>query len=504
MKQDGDQDALALVLERGKDAEPVCFSYKILSDNVSRLKRYFQPNSRIAVSLPICVESIFLFLAITEAGSTFVPLNPELTQSECKHLFSQAEEGHVKIDLLISNTDISKVFEIPFLLVSLYGTNVTLSQENILPKFGEIIAASPENIALILFTSGTTAAPKAVPLTHLNLLASIDNILATIPVTRSDITLNVMPLFHIHGLVASVLTSLCAGATVVVPSTGKFSASRFWPTIQSFQCTWFTVVPTIHQILLPLCSPAAIRSLRFVRSSSSRLDPAVLEEMEEKYNCTVIEAYAMTETAYQITSNPFSGGSAKRKPGTVGFPHGSVEIMICDSNGREKISGEICVRGPNVIRHYLNNPEADSAAFFPNGYFRTGDLGFIDPQDGFLAITGRLKEQINRGGEKISPMEIEQVARMHANISDAVAFAIPDLKYGEVIGLAIVMKKAEDAISEEEMREFLKIRLATFKIPSRIWIADSPFPRTSGTGKLQRSLLASHFIETISHPLKSL
>jgi acyl-CoA synthetase (AMP-forming)/AMP-acid ligase II len=223
----------------------------------------------------------------------------------------------------------------------------------------------------------------------------------------------------------------------------------------------------------------------------------VLEEMEEKYKCTVIEAYAMTETAYQITSNPITSGSAKRRPGTVGFPHGSVEIIICDSNGREKISGEICVRGPNVIRQYLNNPEADSASFFPNGFFRTGDLGFIDPQDGYLTITGRLKEQINRGGEKISPFEIEQVARMHANITDAVAFGIPDRKYGEVIGLAVVMKK-EDAISEKEVREFLKTRLANFKIPSRIWIADSPFPRTRGTGKLQRSLLASHFIEKIS------
>lgn len=480
----------ALVLERIPH-DPIVLSYVGLSLNVEKLKRQLPACTRIAVVLPICVESVVLLFAVSEAGSVFVPLNPESTESEFEYFLS------LKIGLFISTSDdsvgsrVARRMKIPVMIANL-SEDAQVSLTCCVSETTNVcFRVEDGEIAVILFTSGTSADPKAVGLTHTNLLSSVSNILESIPVTSSDVTLNVMPLFHIHGMVASVLTSLTAGGTVVFPKSGKFSARRFWPAMRGFQCTWFTAVPTIHQILLLSTQEGdslSTKHLRFIRSSSSRLEPSLLYAMEERYKVAVIEAYAMTETSYQITSNPAS--KFLRKPGTVGIPQGSVKVKICDANNIETKLGEVCVKGPNVISNYLENPEADSVSFHTNdGYFRTGDEGFFD-EDGFLTITGRLKEQINRGGEKINPNEIDQIAKSHHGVADAGSFGIPDPKYGELVSLAIMPRTGHFDKAEFEM--FLRSKLSSFKVPSKIFVVDS-IPKTK-TGKTIRYSLSQLFV----------
>ena len=483
----------ALILER-IPRDPVILTYAQLCREVSTLIPLFKPNTRVAVSLPICIESVLLLFAITQAGACCVPLNPDHSQSEFECFLSH------KIDLFICRQPdaiAARELSIPVSTVYLTETGTVVFDQNIHIDKTILPEVSPQDMALILFTSGTTSAPKAVGLTHKNLLSSVENIFKSITVTHTDVTMNVMPLFHIHGIVASVLTALFAGGTVVFPDSGKFSARRFWTAIKEFKCTWFTAVPTIHKILLATPMVNSVDSLRFIRSSSSRLDPSVLARMEERYNVPVIEAYAMTETAYQITSNPCD--RVRRKPGSVGFPHGSVSLKIFDSETGREISqvdrtGEVCVQGPNVMSGYLDNTAANRMSFLPNNFFRTGDVGFLDA-DGYLTITGRLKEQINRGGEKISPLEIEEVAKLIPNVEEAVSFGIPDEKYGEVVALALVPKPRCE-LDMDAVQVFLKSRLATFKVPSRIFVAES-LPKT-GAGKVKRSCLANLFVARCS------
>jgi acyl-CoA synthetase (AMP-forming)/AMP-acid ligase II len=357
-----------------------------------------------------------------------------------------------------------------------------------------VAVGKPINTALILYTSGTTGKPKLVPLSHSNMIASIENIVATYDLSPSDCTYAIMPLFHVHGMMASVLATLGSGGSIVLPSTGRFSPSVFWQELNGNKCTWVTAVPTMHQILLQVKVPAGFERhcLRFIRSCSSALAPAILDQMEKRYGVDVLEAYAMTEACHQMTSNPMEG-TYRRRPGTVGISHGGVSIKILDGRGTEALRGnrgEICVKGSNVMTGYMNNEAANKEAF-AGEYFRTGDEGVMD-RDGFITITGRIKELINRGGEKISPLEIDAVLLSHPSVSEAVCFGIQDPKYGEVVGAVVVPKKGRN-ITEAEIITFVKSKVASFKVPVKVFIADQ-LPRTA-TGKIQRRLVAKHFLE---------
>lgn len=273
-----------------------------------------------------------------------------------------------------------------------------------------------------------------------------------------------MPLFHVHGLLAGFLAPLYSGGSVIIPP--KFSASEFWEDFITYQANWYTAVPTIHQILLKNPPPTTKPNIRFIRSCSSPLSPTIFHQLEEAYNAPVLEAYAMTEAAHQMTSNPLPPG--KRLPGSVGIGQG-VEVRILDQNGKEVPQGseaEICIRGENVTKGYLNNPEANKSSFTKDGFFRTGDQGKLD-KDGYVFITGRIKELINKGGEKISPIELDNVLARHPAVSEAVSFAIPDDMYGQEIGVAIVLKKGEK-LGEEELRKWVAEKLAKFKVPKKV------------------------------------
>jgi len=344
-----------------------------------------------------------------------------------------------------------------------------------------------DDAALLLHTSGTTSRPKLVPLTQANLAASASHVAETLQLTARDRCLNVMPLFHIHGLVACLLASLRAGASV--GCTAGFYAPSFFSWLDDLAPTWYSAVPTMHQAIL--ARAGANRAfldqarLRFVRSSSAPLPPRVFQELERAFRCPVIESYGMTEASHQVTSNPLP--PMKRKPGSVGLPAGpQVSILDRDSAPVEpgKV-GEVAIRGPNVTRGYENNPQADSASFV-RGWFRTGDEGYLD-RDGYLVLTGRIKEIINKGGEKISPREIDEVMLEHPVVAQAVAFSMPDERLGEEVGLAVVLKEGGE-VSPQELRRFAARRLADFKVPATVLVLDE-IPK-GPTGKVQRIGLA--------------
>jgi acyl-CoA synthetase (AMP-forming)/AMP-acid ligase II len=345
----------------------------------------------------------------------------------------------------------------------------------------------PAGLALVLHTSGTTSRPKMVALTQANLCASAANVAASLALGPRDRCLNVMPLFHIHGLVAAVLASLHSGGSVFC--TPGFNALRFFAWLEESAATWYTAVPTIHQAVLdraPRNAEILERvHLRLVRSSSAALAPQVMARLEETFRAPVIEAYGMTEAAHQMASNPLPPG--QRKPGSVGMAAGP-EVAIMDQEGRllpAGETGEVVIRGGNVTAGYLANPQANAAAFTA-GWLRTGDQGWMD-EDGYLRLTGRLKEIINRGGEKISPREVDEALLDHPAVAQALTFALPDEKLGEEVGAAIVLREGASA-TEAEIRDFARRRLAAFKVPRRVvFLPEIP---KGPTGKLQRIGLA--------------
>ncbi|MGC8642866.1 MAG: acyl--CoA ligase [Isosphaeraceae bacterium] len=348
--------------------------------------------------------------------------------------------------------------------------------------------ATPSDVALVLHTSGTTSRPKLVPLTQRNLTASARGIRATLRLTAEDRGLCVMPLFHIHGLMAGLLAPLEAGGLVFC--TPGFNALKFFSWMNEARPSWYTAVPTMHQLILARASGhrevIAANPLRFVRSSSSSMPPQVIEAIEATFGAPLIEAYGMTEASHQMASNPLPPG--KRIPGTVGLAAGP-EVAIMDEQGNllpAGQTGEIVIRGESVTSGYESNPKANAEAF-SSGWFRTGDQGMMSAE-GYVTITGRLKEIINRGGEKISPREVDEVLMDHPAIQQVVTFAIPHDKLGEDVAAAVVLREGM-SLTEKEVREFAARHLADFKVPRKVvFLTEIP---KGATGKLQRIGLAS-------------
>jgi acyl-CoA synthetase (AMP-forming)/AMP-acid ligase II len=347
--------------------------------------------------------------------------------------------------------------------------------------------AEPGDVSMVLHTSGTTSRPKIVPLSQANLAASARHIATTLQFTPDDRGLNIMPLFHIHGLIAGVLAPLSAGSFVFC--TPGFNALKFFAWMDECAPTWYTAVPTMHQAILSRASKNVdvIRRhpLRFLRSSSSSMPPQVIRELEDTFGAPLIEAYGMTEATHQMASNPLP--PAVRKPGSVGRAAGP-EIAIMGAGGSllgAGETGEIVIRGPNVTAGYESNPQANADAF-TNGWFRTGDQGVMDAE-GYVTITGRLKEIINRGGEKVSPREIDEILMDHPAVAQVVCFGMPHPKLGEEVAAAVVLREGRQA-DERELQAFVGQRAAEFKVPKKILFMDE-IPK-GATGKLQRIGLA--------------
>ncbi len=455
-------------------------------------------NDRVALVLPNGPEMAVAFLAVASCAAC-APLNPAYTASEFEFYLDDLQaraliveagsesaaraaargRGIPIIELILNSTAAAGSFTVDAVESRTQGT----------PDL-----ARADDIALVLHTSGTTARPKQVPLTHANLCASARHTASTLQLSADDRCLNIMPLFHIHGLVAAVLASLAAGGSVAC--TPGLAGGGFFDWLETLRPTWYTGVPTMHQSILAGANvfPDAIRRnpLRFIRSASAALSPLVMAALERCFNTPVIEAYGMTEAAHQIASNPLPPGV--RKPKSVGVAAGP-EVAVMDDAAHllpAGTTGEIVIRGANVTIGYTSNAQANANAYIA-GWFRTGDQGYIDAE-GYVFLTGRLQEIINRGGEKVSPHEVDEALREHTAVGQAVTFGVPHATLGEDVAAAVVLKDGAGAAADE-IRAFLFGRLAEFKIPSRLVIVDT-IPQ-GATGKIERIRLAAQLAERL-------
>lgn len=444
---------------------------------------------RVALALPNGPETAVLFLAVASVA-TCAPLNPNCRESEFDYFLSDLR---AKAIVLPAQSDsaarmVAASRGIAVLEVEPLGPEAGALALHGGPDRGPATAsfASEDDVALVLHTSGTTARPKLVPLRHDALCAAAETIRASLDLTAADRCLNVMPTFHLHAL-SVLLASLSAGAAVACAP--PFTADGFFDWLDAFTPTWYSASPTLHQAILER-APAradvvARQQVRLIRSTSAPLPPTTLTGLERLFSAPVIEAYAVTEAPSQITSNPLP--PLRRKVGSAGVVNGP-EVAIVAPNGAPLPTGqagEVRIRGPYVVPAYEDNPEANASAFV-EGWFRTGDLGYFD-DEGYLFLTGRAKEVINKGGEKISPREVEEATLSHPAVAEVVAFAIPHPRLGEDVALAVVLR-AESAAKESDLRAHVATRLADFKVPRLILLV--PEIPKGPTGKLQRARMA--------------
>src|ERR1051325_8424512 len=448
---------------------------------------------RVAMALPNGLPAIVSFLAAALAG-TAAPLNPGYKEDEFRFFL---EDTNARV-LLLPLEGAAEARRAAGDRVRVLGVELDAAGTVRIPELSAgrpLAAPAVDDVALILHTSGSTGRPKRVPLSHANLSISARNVARSYALTPEDVSLCVMPLFHVHGLVASTLATLTAGGTVVVPE--KFNPLSFWRVARDHGVTWYSAVPTLHQLLLARAPPRSARppgagKLRFIRSCSASLPPQVMHDLEAAFGAPVLEAYGMTEAAHQMASNPLP--PAAHLPGSVGLGT-DVQISIMAAEGHHLAPGqpgEVVIKGPNVTRGYENNPEANATSFFEGtAWFRTGDQGVLD-ENGYLTLTGRLKEMINRGGEKISPREIDEVLLAHPSVAEAVTFGTPHPTWGEEVAAAVQLKEPKESVSEADLLAFCKERLADFKRPKKIHITDA-IPRTA-TGKIQRRVVQQHYV----------
>lgn len=487
----------------GTDSQRI--SYNHLANQVNSIIQQLRQwgitkEDKVAIALNNGTEMAVTFLAVA-SSAICCPLNPNYRDSEFEFYLSD-----ISAKVLITQEEVSSAaikvannLNIPVIQIIFNGElfdNFTLESEQLTYQepSQDILPSQPEDIALILHTSGTTSRPKQVPLTHLNLCTSAQNIAQTLALQETDKCLNVMPLFHIHGLIGALLSSLYVGSSIVC--TPGFKSDNFLGWLQTFQPTWYSAVPTIHQAVLEEAkmNNEIIKNsqLRFIRSSSASLPALVMADLEKTFNVPVIEAYGMTEASHQMASNPLP--PQKRKPSSVGMPTG-LEIAIMDDLGnllKATEIGEVVIKGKNVTQGYLNNPEANEKSF-TNGWFRTGDLGYLD-EDGYLFLKGRIKEVINRGGEKIMPLEIDNIVMELPPVYQAVTFPIFHPTLGEDVVTAVVLKPNQ-TITPQAIREYLFKNLADFKVPTQVIVVDE-IPK-GATGKLQRIGLADKLADAL-------
>ena len=437
---------------------------------------------RVAIVMRSGPEVVELLLAVAALGATAAPMNPGYTRAEYEFYLSDLDPGLLLIQAgrgadaraAAGGRTVVDVSVRPQGPPQLSVAGTRASRESAFEP------GSASDVALLLHTSGTTRRPKQVPLLQRNLMASVRAIAAHYRLGAADVSYCAMPLFHVHGLIASTLAQLAAGGSVVTPR--RLSQRRYWQQAGAHGVTWVSASPTIHTELVEHGTGPA-PSIRFVRSCSSALSPALFRRLEELYQAPVLEAYGMTEASHQMTSNPLPPG--RHLPGSVGVPAGA-EVRIVDKAGRDLPAGqpgEVAVRGPGLTPGYLGDAEANAESFF-DGWFRTGDRGLLE--DGYLRLEGRIKELIIRGGENISPGEVEDALKAHPAVTDAVCFGIADDKYGQVVGAAVVLRGEADPA---QLRASCRASLADFKVPKVIHVVNE-IPRTP-TGKVQRSLIAS-------------
>jgi acyl-CoA synthetase (AMP-forming)/AMP-acid ligase II len=440
--------------------------------------------NRVAIVQPNGLPAIVCFLAAAMTG-TAAPLNPAYPYEEfffflgdtSAHLLLCPHRGAEQARAAA----VDRGIRVLSVVMDPQGTVHIVQQRAGTPA----APPTPDDVALVLHTSGSTGRPKRVPLQHSNLAVSASNVANTYSLSPDDVSLCIMPLFHIHGLVASTLAPLFSGGTVVVPT--KFSPLTFWRTVHEHRVTWYSGVPTMHQLLLARAHGHKHHAgtLRFIRSASAPMPPEKIHKMEELFGVPFVEAYGMTEASHQMASNPLP--PEHRKPGSVG-PATGIRISIMDAQGkhlRKGERGEVVIQGPSIFDGYENNSEANAASFV-RGWFRTGDQGYLD-EDNYLHLTGRIKDLIIRGGENVAPREVDEVLLAHPAVAEAVTFAMPHPTLGEEVASAVVLHEQGGA-HESDLLKHCRERLAEYKCPKKVFIVHS-IPLTA-TGKIRRQQVA--------------
>ena len=466
--------------------------FKIFNEKISRqlAATNIINSDRAAIVLPNGPLMASSFLSISSYMSA-APLNPSYKQEEFEFYLDDLKPKFLLVEPNSKSLAViaAKNLNIPVFEMKI-SDNQPLGTFELFDKETDYKNPNDYDEALVLHTSGTTSRPKIVPLSNLNIFTSAVNISKSLKLTADDHCLNIMPLFHIHGLIAVLSASAKVGASVC--ASNGFNALKFLDLAETQNITWYSGVPTMHQAILLRAQKNSDKAkklnLRFIRSSSASLPPAIFEQLNDIFETPVIEAYGMTEATHQMASNPLP--PAIQKPGLVGMPAGPEICIMNDKN--EKLSqgeiGEICIKGDNVTNGYENNPEANKQSFV-NDWFRTGDEGFFD-EDGYLKISGRLKEIINKGGEKISPLEVDNILMDFPPIDQALCFGYKDKMLGEDIAVAIKLKENKSC-TEDDIKSYANEKLAKFKIPKKIFIVED-IPK-GATGKLQRIGLAKKF-----------
>ena len=466
--------------------------FKIFNEKISRqlAATNVKNSDRAAIVLPNGPLMASSFLSISSYMSA-APLNPSYKQEEFEFYLDDLKPKFLLVEPNSKSLAViaAKNLNIPVFEMKI-SDNQPLGTFELFDKETNYKNPNDYDEALVLHTSGTTSRPKIVPLSNLNIFTSAVNISKSLKLTADDHCLNIMPLFHIHGLIAVLSASAKVGASVC--ASNGFNALKFLDLAEAQNISWYSGVPTMHQAILLRAQKKSDKAkklnLRFIRSSSASLPPAIFEQLNDIFQTPVIEAYGMTEATHQMTSNPLP--PAIQKPGLVGMPAGPEICIMNDKN--EKLPqgeiGEICIKGDNVTNGYENNPEANKQSFV-NDWFRTGDEGFFD-DDGYLKISGRLKEIINKGGEKISPLEVDNILMDFPPIDQALCFGYKDKMLGEDIAVAIKIKENKSC-TEDDIKSYANEKLAKFKIPKKIFIVED-IPK-GATGKLQRIGLAKKF-----------
>lgn len=478
----GRAGAAALVVPDGP-----CLTYAAVRGDTERFAEHLAGlgigrGQRVAIVVAHPAEAALAFLGVSRAAAA-APLNPGLTESELRTAMRDMDVAAVVVPhgdagpARRALPDGAQVIEAGFGADGRYRAAAGSHR-------GTPAEARPDDVALVLHSSGTTGRPKRVALRHRHLAASVRRIVATYALGPDDVSLAVMPLFHVHGLVAALLASLAGGGTTVFPR--RFAPGSFRRLVRAHRVTWCTAVPTIHQLVLArdrdegqvsLVDP--LEGLRFIRSASAKLPPETQRALEARFGVPVLEAYGMTEAAHQIASNALP--PASRVAGTVGRGTG-VDVAIMDEAGRllpAGATGEVVLRGPSVIERYDGMPDVDEVSF-QGGWFRTGDLGVLD-RTGQLTLVGRIREMINRAGEKVSPLEVEEALAAHPAVAEAVCFALPDPDLGEEVAAAVVLRSPA---RRGELLRHCRERLAAFKVPKQLLVVEA-IPR-SAVGKVQR------------------
>ena len=444
---------------------------------------------RVAMALPNGLPAIVSFLAASIAG-TAAPLNPAYPYEE--FLFFLKDTNARLLLCPVAGADYARSaaadLGIPVFSVEMNDAgNVHLIGAL---DSASVVEPTAEDIALILHTSGSTGRPKRVPLPHFNLAVSSANIANAYSLSEEDVSLCIMPLFHIHGLIASVMSTLLSGGAVIVPT--KFNALSFWRTVKEHRVTWYSGVPTMHQLLLARAhhKPAEAGCLRFIRSCSAPLSPELIHKIEGVFGVPFVEAYGMTEAAHQMTSNPLP--PRLRKAGSVGVGTG-IRISIMDAKGKHlgtNQRGEVVIQGASVFQGYESDPDANARSF-ADGWFRTGDQGMLD-EHCYLHLTGRIKDIIIRGGENIAPHEVDEILLKHPAVASAVTFGFAHPTLGEEVAAAVVLHEPHGA-SESVLLKYCREWLAEYKCPKKIYFVKS-IP-TTATGKIRRREVATALVD---------